>query len=504
MLSDFYVLLLTNNKQKLYSMQQHISFVLDGKIQKLDFNEQLSPTTTVLNYLRKSAAHKGVKEGCAEGDCGACTIVIGELNKEQKINYNAIDSCLVFLPMIHGKQLITVENLKQQKGNVDVLHPVQQQMVDCNGSQCGYCTPGIVMSMFALYKSENNPSKEVIEDALTGNLCRCTGYKPIIEATAKACVNNGEDHFVQNEQHIIDLLLQIKNDNSSLVINTNTQKYFQPKTKAEVFELRESMQNSVLISGATDVALRVTKRHEVLTEIIDLSNVDELKKCTHTDYLIKFGAGMSLEEVKQIAKEELPALYETLAIFGSKQIRSLATFGGNLGSGSPIGDTLPVLMAYNAEIKLQSKDGDRIINMNHFILGYRQTERKPNEIITSVIINKPSANTKIKFYKVSKRKDLDISTVSAGFSLTLNKNKVDAIILAFGGMAATTKRATEAEVFLTANEWTRENIEQAMEMIQRAFTPITDARSGAEYRSIAAKNLLLKFWNETSKEILTT
>lgn len=478
-------------------MQDTISFVLDGKIETIKFDSETKPTTTVLNYLRKNPCHKGVKEGCAEGDCGACTIVIGELNHEQKLNYNAIDSCLVFLPMIHGKQLITVENLKQTKNNKEVLHPVQQEMVDCNGSQCGYCTPGIIMSMFALYKSENNPDKEIIEDALTGNLCRCTGYKPIIEATAKACVNNGEDQFVENEKQIIDLLLQIKKKSNSIVITTDSQKYYQPKTKAEAFKLRNEMLSSVLISGATDVALRVTKRHEVLPEIIDLSNIEELKKCTRTDFLIKFGAGMSLEEVKQIAKNELPALHETLAVFGSKQIRTLATLGGNLGSGSPIGDTLPILMAYDAEIKLQSVDGDRLINMNHFILGYRETERKPNEIITSVIINKPAANTKIKFYKVSKRKDLDISTVSAGFSVTLKDNKVDTIILAYGGMAATTKRVTDAEVFLTANEWTRGNIEQAMEMVQKAFTPVSDARSGAEFRSIAAKNLLLKFWNET-------
>lgn len=480
-------------------MQQTISFVLDGEIQTLDFNDQFGPTTTVLNFLRKSATHKGVKEGCAEGDCGACTVVIGELNHEQKISYKAMDSCLVFLPMIHGKQLITVENLKQQKGTTEILHPVQQEMVDCNGSQCGYCTPGIIMSMFALYKSENKPTKETIEDALTGNLCRCTGYKPIIEATAKACINNGEDHFVQNEKQIINLLLQIKKESNSVFISTEHQTYFQPKTKEEALKLRNKLLNSTLISGATDVALRVTKRHETIVEILDLSNIDELKKCTRTDFVIKFGAGMSLEDVKQISKNELPALHETLAVFGSKQIRTLATFGGNLGSGSPIGDTLPILMAYDAEIKLQSVDGDRLINMNHFILGYRQTERKPNEIITSVIINKPAANTKVKFYKVSKRKDLDISTVSAGFSVSLNKNnKVDTIILAYGGMAATTKRATEAEVFLTANEWTRENIEQAMEMVQKAFAPISDARSGAEFRSIAAKNLLLKFWDETS------
>lgn len=480
-------------------MQQTISFVLDGKIQTLAFNETFGPTTTVLNFLRKSAEHKGVKEGCAEGDCGACTVVIGELNPDKKITYKAMDSCLVFLPMIHGKQLITVENLKQQKGAVEVLHPVQQEMVDCNGSQCGYCTPGIIMSMFSLYKNENKPTKESIDDALTGNLCRCTGYKPIVEATAKACVHNGEDHFIENEKQTVELLSQIKDSSNSIEINTATQKYYQPKTKSEAFEMRNKMQDSVLVNGATDVALRVTKRHEVLKEIIDISNIEELKKCSITDYVVKFGAGMSLEEVRKISKTELPALYETLAVFGSRQIRTLATFGGNLGSGSPIGDTLPTLMAYDAEIKLQSTDGDRIISMNKFILGYRQTERRPNEIITSIIINKPAVNTIVKFYKVSKRKDLDISTVSAGFSVTLDKGKVSGITLAYGGMAATTKRATEAEVFLMGSEWTRENIEKAMPLIETAFTPISDARSGAEFRSVVAKNLLMKFWNETKE-----
>lgn len=478
-------------------MQQNISFVLDGKIQTLDFNDQLKPTTTVLNYLRSSPIHKGVKEGCAEGDCGACTVVIAELTPDNKLSYKAWDSCLVFLPMLQGKQLITVENLSQNKGTEKVLHPVQKAMVECNGSQCGYCTPGIIMSLFSLYKNENEPTKESIEDSLTGNLCRCTGYKPIIEAAAKTCAQKSTDQFTSNEKQIIELLQQIKEQSHSIEINTSEQKYFQPKTKKEALELRNNRQNSVFINGATDIALRVTKRHELLEEIIDLSGIEELKKYTKTDYLIKFGAGMKLEEVKKIAKNELPALYETLAVFGSRQIRSVATIGGNIGSGSPIGDTLPILMAYNAEIKLQSIEGERRINMNNYILGYRKTERQPNEIITTIIIPKPAPNTLVKFYKVSKRKDLDISTVSAGFSLTLDNNIVETITLAYGGMAAITKRASKAEEYLTGKLWVRSIVEQAMELIAEEFTPISDARSGAEFRTIAAKNLLLKFWNET-------
>lgn len=479
-------------------MQETISFVLDGKIQTLNFKGQYTPTTTVLNYLRSSPVHKGVKEGCAEGDCGACTVVIAELNSQNKIRYQAWDSCLVFLPMIHGKQLITVENLTQKNGAETVLHPVQKTMVECNGSQCGYCTPGIVMSLFSLYKNEVPTSKETIEDALTGNLCRCTGYKPIIDAAMKACAYKEIDQFTKNEKQIIELLQQIRVQSTSAELTAGKQKYYRPTTKNEALEIRKWMPDSVLISGATDVALRVTKRHEVLEEIIDLSGIEELKKCTITDYLIKFGAGMSLEEVKKIAKDELPALYETLTVFGSRQIRSLATFGGNVGSSSPIGDTLPTLMAYNAEIKLQSIEGERKVNINDFILGYRKTERRPDEIITKVIITKPSSSTIVKFYKVSKRKDLDISTVSAGFSLTLDDNIVAAITLAYGGMAAVTKRVLKAEEYLTGKLWVRSNVEQAMKLIDEEFTPISDARSGAEFRTIAAKNLLLKFWTETN------
>lgn len=478
-------------------MQQTVSFVLDNKIQTIEFNEHLKPTTTVLNYLRNNPSHKGVKEGCAEGDCGACTVVIGELGGDAKIYYKAWDSCLVFLPMLQGKQLITVENLAKKKNGEQELHPVQQTMVDCNGSQCGYCTPGIVMSLFALYKTEQEPSKEVVEDALTGNLCRCTGYKPIIDAALKACKHNGVDYFTENEKELVTLLQTLKEKSQALEITTDKQHYYQPQTKAEALLLKNNFPNAIVISGGTDVALRVTKRHELLAEVIDLSAVNELKKITKTDYLLKFGAGLSLEEVKKNAEAELSALYDALTVFGSKQIRSIATLGGNLGSASPIGDTLPVLMAYNAEIKLQSVGGERIINMNDFVLGYRKTARESNEIITKVIIPKPSPNTIVKFYKVSKRKDLDISTVSACFSLTINNKKVEAIVLAYGGMAAVTKRASAAEKFLIGKEWTRDTVEQAMNLIVADFTPISDARSGAEFRSAVAENLLLKFWSET-------
>ncbi len=478
-------------------MHQILSFVLDGKIQNITFSEHFSPTTTVLNYLRSGNEHRGVKEGCAEGDCGACTVVIAELDVNNKLSYQAWDSCLVFLPMIHGKQLITIENLKQVKDGQSILHPVQETMVSCNGSQCGYCTPGIVMSLFSLYKSEDKPSTLRIEDVLTGNLCRCTGYKPILEAAAKACVHGGKDQFNNEEAEIISMLLEIRKNTESLSVENKTQKYHQPLSKAEALKLRKQKPGAVLISGATDIALRVTKKHEHLSDVIDLSHVQEFKKSGGDVNTIYLGAGLSLEAVKTLVKQTLPALYETLVVFGSKQIRSLATLGGNLGSASPIGDTLPTLMAYDASVILESEEGVREINMNRFVLGYRKTELRSDELITGVHIPKHEPDKIVKFYKVSKRKDLDISTVSACFSLKLQGSTVKEIRMAYGGMAAVTKRVETAENFLTGKTWSREMVEQAMDLIGKEFTPISDARSGAAFRSMAAKNLLLKFWSET-------
>lgn len=486
-------------------MQDTISFVLDNKIETITFGQEHKPTTTVLNYLRKNPCHKGVKEGCAEGDCGACTVVLAELSHDNKLHYKAVDSCLVFLPMLQGKQLITVENLVSKEGAKEILHPVQDALVHANGSQCGFCTPGIVMSMFSLYKSQHtvrdshevNPSKEVVEDALTGNLCRCTGYKPIIEATIQSCVNEGKDHFSSEEKNIIDLLSELKTKNESVTIKTDTQNYYQPLTKFEALLLKEKFPEAIVVNGSTDVALRVTKNHELLSDIIDLSQIQELKKCTISEYIIKFGAGMSLEDVKAVSKNELPALYDLLAVFGSKQIREMGTIGGNIGSSSPISDTLPLLMVYNADIKLQDSKNDRLVNMNDYILAYRQTEKRPNELITKIIVPKPNPKLQIKFYKVSKRKDLDISTLSGAFSLLLNGNLVEEIKIAYGGMAAVVKRVIKAENFLIEKPWDRNFVEQAMEIIEKEFTPLSDARSGAEFRTLASKNLLLKFWSET-------
>lgn len=480
------------------TVNRYIEFLLDGKKQRVDFGT-LKPSTTVLNYLRSLDNHKGVKEGCAEGDCGACTVVIASLGDNGKLIYEAIDSCLVFLPMIHGKQLITVENLSVEEKGQKQLHPVQKSMVTNNGSQCGYCTPGIVMSTFALFKNHIKPSHDVVLDSLTGNLCRCTGYNSIIKAAHEACQNGGKDHFSLSEKEVCDVLQIIKENPNDIELEGEGQKYFLPQSIESALNYKQQYPQALIVSGATDIALRQTKKREHFSAIIDISSIDDLKRFREDEDHFTFGASMSMERVKNLTKDSLPALHKMLSVFGSLQIRNMATLGGNVGSASPIGDTLPLLFAYKSVVNLVNAKGiRRNIPIEDFITGYRQTLLQPDELIESISIPKPSRETEFQSYKVSRRKDLDISTVSAAFALKKNaEGIIEEIQLIYGGMAAKTQKAKKTAEFLVGKVWKVENIELAMAMIEEEFTPLSDARSDALSRKIAASNLLLKFFNET-------
>lgn len=475
-----------------------VSFVLDGRVVEIDFskNIHLKPSTTVLNYLRSLHNHKGVKEGCAEGDCGACTVVTAEPDGRGCLEYKSLDSCLVFLPMIHGKQLITIENLALRENNKLHLHPLQQAMVETGGSQCGYCTPGIVMSLFALYKTHQNPDHETVTDALTGNLCRCTGYRPIIDAAITACSGQDNDHFTREEEKVMEMLKTI-DQSATLKLSAREQLYLKPFTLEETLRLRGLYPGAMIVNGSTDASLLQTKKRMHLPEIIDISAVDELKVLVEDHAVLAIGAGVSLQELFLFTKKGFPVIAQMLEVFGSLQIRNLATLGGNIGSASPIGDMLPVLMASEGRVRLASQEGQREMLLEEFITGYRKTALKPGELITLIIIPKKQPDEIIKSYKISRRKDLDISSVSACFKIALKDGIITKAMLAYGGMAAMPKRAHEAEMFLVGKRWEQNTVDEAAQIVYNEFSPISDARAEASSRRIMAKNLLIKFWLET-------
>ncbi len=470
-----------------------IEFLLDSTVERISFPHPVyTPTTTVLQYLRSRPDRRGTKEGCAEGDCGACTVVVAEPTSDGRLNYRAVDSCLLFLPMLHGKQLLTVESL----GRSDRLHPVQDAMVRHHASQCGFCTPGFVMAMYALCRNHSRADRVVIDDALTGNLCRCTGYRPIVDAAANVCSRPIRDEWSRSEKTTAAKLRRMAR--AAVTIDTGPQIYYRPPILREALTFKHRNPEALIVTGATDVALRVTKRYERLRSILDLSACRELQKHSLRKKSITIGSGVPLNDVRDIVRDSFPALAAMLDVFGSAQIRNLATLGGNLGTASPIGDMLPLLIAYRAVIELRNPRRQRRVAIDDFITGYRKTVRHPNEIITAIHMTVPPRRVVVKSYKVSKRRDLDISTVSAGMRLERDaQGRVKDIVLAYGGMAAMTRRAKRCEAFLLGKKWSREIVETAMPILDVDFEPISDARSGAEFRSAAARNLLLKFWWES-------
>jgi xanthine dehydrogenase small subunit len=473
-----------------------IQFLHHNRTVLIDFDKvNYRPSTTVLNYLRMQPEFMGTKEGCAEGDCGACTVVIASLNKAGGLTYQAIDSCLLFLPSLHGKQLITVENLESKEGTHTMLHPVQQAMVNHHGSQCGYCTPGFVMALFAMYKSNEVADRQYICDMLAGNLCRCTGYESILQAAYDCCEKRQPDIFSSQEKQTINDLKEIHANARSLALQMPLQKYFVPLSLEEAYAIRAFNKNAIVINGATDTAIRQNKTWEFLPEIIDVSGLEEIKQIEQRDNMTYFGSGVTLEQFRIWARAHLPELLPMLDVFASIQIRNVATIGGNLSTASPIGDLIPLMIALKAKVKIAGLNGQRWVEIEDYITGYRSNCLQTDELLIGIGIHQRPEEVQICTAKISTRRDLDISTLNIAMRLHKDKaNQVKEIILAFGGMAEKVKRAKSAESFLTGRLWSRENIEHAMTLVESDFIPISDARSGKAYRMEAAKNLLMKMY----------
>jgi len=463
-----------------------IKFVWNNKIFKIDNPD---PNETLLNFIRLKIKKTGTKEGCAEGGCGACTVVLAEL-KKNNLTYKAINACISFVTILQGKQLIIVEDLLNSKGS---LHPVQKAMVDYHGSQCGFCTPGFVMSLFAMQKNYSSYTEENIKDSISGNLCRCTGYRPIVDAAKSLNNKNRSDKFVKSKKKIISLLKKIKPENIS--IKNRNKKYFAPRTITELKKIIKDYPNSIFLSGGTDLSLIVTKERKDIDNIISLNSINELNFIEEKKEHIVVGAAISLREFEIFIKKYYPDFTAILKRYGSVQIRNVATIAGNIATASPIGDTLPLLLSLDAKVVLQSLNKKTILPLKNFFVNYRKTKLKKKQFIHSIIIPVLKKNI-FKAYKISKRIDDDISSVCASFSLEIKNNKIKNIKIAYGGMASIPKRAINCEKILINKNISEENIEKAKKILEKDFKPINDMRASKNYRMEIAKNLLMKCFIE--------
>ncbi|WP_395502712.1 xanthine dehydrogenase small subunit [Ectopseudomonas mendocina] len=464
-----------------------IQFLLNRELRT---EHALDPNVTVLNYLREHVGKTGTKEGCASGDCGACTVVVGELEGE-RVRYRTLNSCLTFVSSLHGKQLITVEDLKHQ----GKLHSVQQAMVDCHGSQCGFCTPGFIMSLFALQKNSTGYDKGQTLEALAGNLCRCTGYRPIIDAAEQACCQKQPDQFDAFESDTVARLKSIA-PRETAELNSGDKRCLVPLTVADLADLYTANPEARLLAGGTDLALEVTQFHRELPVMIYVGHIEDMKRIEVTDSAIEIGAAAALSDCYEALSREYPDFGELLHRFASLQIRNQGTLGGNIGNASPIGDAPPLLIALGAQIALRQGNTRRILPLQDFFLDYKVTARQEAEFIEKIIVPRKQANQAFRAYKVSKRLDDDISAVCAAFNLTIVDGVVAEARIAFGGMAAIPKRASACEAALIGSAWYPGVIERACDALSEDFTPLSDFRASKEYRLLTAQNLLRKFFLE--------
>ncbi|MEE9332871.1 MAG: xanthine dehydrogenase small subunit [Granulosicoccaceae bacterium] len=444
--------------------------------------------TTVLEWLRLHANQTGTKEGCASGDCGACTVVVVELNVgHTALVYQPVNSCIAFVGSLHGKQLISVEQL----ADGTALHPVQQAMVDQHGSQCGFCTPGFIMSMFAHFHAEETTRSDPhqIEHALAGNLCRCTGYKPIKRAMSAALDSDTDQYKLVNDVTLAKL-------KALQTAGADDRCYLIPKSLSELFAMQQQHPEARVVAGATDLALEVTQQLKPIDKLIHLKSIPELAGIDQTDDSVTIGATVSVQDCLSLMAPLVPGAEQMLLRFGSSQVRGQATIGGNIGNASPIGDLPPLLLALDATLELQGPAGKRSLPINEFYLEYKQTALQANEIITAVSFTVPSADSRFAVYKISKRMDDDISAVCLAISMQISADKISSMRLALGGMAATPKRSSKAEQAAIGKPWNEQTVSEIQAALSEEFSPLSDARASAEYRTLVTNNLVMRFYIE--------
>jgi xanthine dehydrogenase small subunit len=458
-----------------------IRFVLGDVVVEADAS---NPQETVLDKLRDHYARKGTKEGCAEGDCGACTVLLGEPDGE-RVKWRAVNACILFTPMLDGKALLTVEDLAER----GTLHPVQQAMADGHGSQCGFCTPGFVMSLAGRSIGAEGTAGTPVADVIAGNLCRCTGYGPILAA--------GEANPPQprDDRRIAELLRNTQRARSG-------EGWFAPQTGDELAALLLEHPDARIVAGATDVGLWVTKALRNLGTMIFIGDIADLRGIDESTEGLRLGAGVRYTEAKDALARLHPDLGELVRRIGGLQVRNSGTIGGNIANGSPIGDMPPALIALGAELTLRRGDARRTIPLENYFKSYGVQDRQPGEFVESVFVPRPAPDTLIHVAKLSKRFDSDISALCGAFAIRLAEGRVASARVAFGGMAGIPARAPACEAALTGRPWNAGTIEAAAQALASDYRPLSDLRGSAEYRLAAAANLLRRLAYDEPASVL--
>lgn len=465
------------------------------------------PDRTLLEVLREDLGCTGTKEGCGEGDCGACTVVLGEADGHGKVRYSAVNSCIRLAHSIDGMALWTAEDLAEdpliqpvagtaRTADGSSLHPVQEAMVQCHGSQCGFCTPGFVMSLFGMYQNQvcqgRSISRAQAAQDLSGNLCRCTGYRPILDAAqqmAQLPAMAVNETALLQKLELLALIPQAPEANLA---------YIAPTTQADLLAARAAHPQAQVVAGATDVGLWATKQHRQFPQVLDVTRAAELRRIDDTPEHIAIGAAVTLTDAFARLTAQWPSLAEFAHRFAGLPVRNSGTLGGNVANGSPIGDSMPLLIALRAQVVLASKArGERALPLESLYTGYRQNVMAPDELLVRIVVPKPSATEQLKAYKISKRFDDDISAVCLVLNLDIAGGTVQRASIGAGGVAATPVRARQTEAALQGQPWTEATVQQATRVLQAEFSPISDMRASGDYRRTVLGNLLQRFWLES-------
>ncbi|QPC85542.1 xanthine dehydrogenase small subunit [Mesorhizobium sp. NBSH29] len=473
-------------------IRTELRFLLNGVPVSLS---EVAPDATLLDYLRLERALRGTKEGCAEGDCGACTVLVGRLFAGELV-YETVNACIRFMGSLDGCHVVTIEHLQGRDG---ALHPVQQAMVDFHGSQCGFCTPGFVMSLYALWMRDPQPGNSAIEKALQGNLCRCTGYESIVRA-AQAVSRYGApgEDVLAGERSAVTSQLVAFQDGLRVEIATGSGKLKVPTSVDDFASILEAEPKATIVAGSTDVGLWVTKHMRDISPVVFIGGLNELKKISEDETSLTIGAGVTYSEAFARLSARIPAMGALIDRIGGEQVRNMGTIGGNIANGSPIGDMPPALIALGATLTLRKGESRRTVLLEEYFIAYGKQDRKPGEFVETLTVPVPVEGTYFAVHKVTKRRDEDITAALGAFFLKLGSDgMVETVRIAYGGMAATPKRARAVEAALTGKAWNGDAVDAALANYADDFTPLSDMRASAEYRMLVAKNLLRRFYAET-------